>query len=117
MPKLTEARLKGIRHALREQERMSEQKPLVSEQRRYLVTTVAQAKEITQSWLQEIELSHVINLGLPEVDDCYHIWRVPLCREEDGAKIGEVVIDAYSTAVLHGKTTKPEMLEARLLRK
>lgn len=96
---------------------MSEQKPLVSEQRRYLVTTVAQAKEITQSWLQEIELSHVISLGLPEVDDRYHIWRVPLCREKDGAKIGEVVIDAYSTAVLHGKTTKPEMLEARLLRK
>lgn len=96
---------------------MNEQKPSVSERRRYLVTTVAQAKEITRGWLREIELSHIVSLGLPEVDDRYHIWRVPLCRDEGGAKLGEAVIDAYTTEILHGKTTKPEMLEARLLRK
>lgn len=41
---------------------MSRNKPLVSELRRYLVTTVAQAKTITKGWLTEIELSQVITL-------------------------------------------------------
>ncbi len=92
-------------------------KPLVSERRRYLVTTVAQAKEITTNWLSELELSQVVSLGLPEVDDRYHLWRVPLLRQLDSAKIGELAIDAYTTVVLHEKSTKPEMLEARLLKK
>src|SRR6202011_5077269 len=92
-------------------------KPLVAEKRNYLVTTVAHAKEITISWLSEIELSNVISLGLPEVDDRYHVWRIPLCTSSAGNKIGEVVIDAYTTEILLSKTTKPEMLEARLLKK
>lgn len=96
---------------------MTRNKPLVSETRNYLVTTVAQAKEITQGWLEEISLARVITLGLPEVDDRYHVWRVPLCKEDNTTKIGEVVIDAYTTGILHGKTTKQEMLEARLLKK
>jgi len=92
-------------------------KPLVSEARKYLVTTVAQAKKITTNWLCEIALGQIVKLGLPEVDDRYHVWRVPLCREDGSTKIGEVVIDAYTTAILHEKTTRPEMLEARLLNK
>jgi DNA modification methylase len=95
---------------------MARTKALISEQRKYLVTTVALAKSIICNWLEEIELSHVIQLGLPEVDDRYHVWRVPLCKS-DGTKIGEGVIDAYTTALLHEKTTKPEMMEARLLKK
>lgn len=96
---------------------MPRSKPLVAEARKYLVTTVAQAKEITLSWLEEIELVKVITLGLPEVDDRYHVWRVPVCAASNGEKIGEVVIDAYTTAIIYEKTTKPEMLEARLLKK
>jgi DNA modification methylase len=52
---------------------------------------------------------------LPEIDDRYHHWRVPLCFDS-GSKIGEVVIDAYSTEILFSKTTKPELLTARLLK-
>jgi DNA modification methylase len=78
---------------------------------------VAQAKEITLGWLSEIELVKVTALGLPEVDDRYHIWRVPVCSVTGGAKIGEVVIDAYTTEIISEKTTKPEMLETRLLKK
>lgn len=96
---------------------MTRKKPLVAESRNYLVTTVSQAKDITLSWLTEIELNKVISLGLPEVDDRYHIWRVPLLPAAGGVKIGEVVIDAFTTEILHGKTTKPEMIEARLLKK
>lgn len=92
-------------------------KPLVAELRRYLVTTVAQAKQITTTWLSEIELAQVVKLGLPEIDDRYHVWRVPLCSAADDHKIGEVVIDAYTTVILYEKTTTPVMLEARLLKK
>ena len=96
---------------------MPRAKPLVAEQRKYLVTKVAQAKAITVSWLSEIELAQVISLGLPEVDDRYHVWRVPLRAQATGEKIGETVIDAYTTEIQLDKTTKPEMLEARLLKK
>lgn len=81
-----------------------------------MVGSVKQAKEITREWLQEIQLAEVTKLGLPEVDDRYHHWRIPL-RDGHGEKIGEVVIDAYTTAILPDKTTRPEMLEARLLKR
>jgi DNA modification methylase len=88
---------------------------LVSEGRDYLVLTVQQAKQIVKNWLSEIELLNVIKLGLPEIDDRYHYWRVPLCARS-GAKVGEVVIDAYSTEIITSKSTKPELLTARLLK-
>ncbi len=89
--------------------------PLVSEQREYLVLTVQQARQIVQEWLAEIQLSNVTKLGLPEIDDRYHYWRVPLCANS-GAKVGEVVIDAYTTEIMAAKTTRPELLTARLLK-
>ncbi|MBE7415951.1 MAG: site-specific DNA-methyltransferase [Deltaproteobacteria bacterium] len=92
-------------------------KKLVSETRKYLVQTVAQAKKITFDWLAEVDLSNPISLGLPEIDDRYHIWRVPLRNKKTGIKIGEVVINAFSTAMIMQKTTKPELLEVRLLEK
>ena len=94
---------------------MTRSRELISEKRKYLVLTVAQAKEIVNNWLAEIDLENAINLGLPEVDDRYHHWRIPLCAE-NGGKIGEVVIDAYSTEIIFSKTTKPEIITARLLK-
>ena len=88
---------------------------LVSEERKYLVLNVQQAKRIVKDWLAEIQLANVMKLGLPEVDDRYHCWRVPL-RAKSGTKIGEVVIDAYSTEIIASKTTKPAILTARLLK-
>jgi len=94
---------------------MTQKRELISEKRKYLVLTVAQAKEIVTNWLAEIDLENATKLGLPEVDDRYHHWRVPVCAE-NGNKIGEVVIDAYSTEIVLAKTTKPEILTARLLK-
>lgn len=87
----------------------------ISEERKYLVLNVQQAKGIVKDWLSDIELVHVTKLGLPEVDDRYHYWRVPVCVK-NGEKIGEVVIDAFSTEIIASKTTKPEILTARLLK-
>ena len=88
---------------------------LISEQREYLVLNVQQAKQIVKEWLSEIQLENVVRFGLPEIDDRYHYWRVPI-RAKSGKKIGEVVIDAYSTEIIAAKTTKPEILTARLLK-
>jgi len=94
---------------------MARNNQLVSEEREYLVLNVQQAKGIVRDWLSDVELVQVIKLGLPEVDDRYNYWRVPLCAKS-GAKIGEVVIDAYSSEIIAPKTTKPEILTVRILK-
>ncbi|TRU25140.1 MAG: site-specific DNA-methyltransferase [Microcystis aeruginosa Ma_QC_B_20070730_S2] len=91
------------------------EKELVSDKRGYLLRTVAEAKEIVLNWLREINLVNAIKLGLPEVDDRYHIWRVPLCNEQKKT-VGEVVIDAYTTEILADRTTRTEIIIARLLK-
>ena len=91
------------------------EKELVSDKRGYLLRTVAEAKEIVLNWLREINLVNAIKLGLPEVDDRYHIWRIPLCNEQKKT-VGEVVIDAYTTEILADRTTRTEIIIARLLK-
>jgi DNA modification methylase len=60
-------------------------------------------------------LENAIDFGLPEVDDRYHIWRVPLLHAATKGCIGEVVIDAYTSLILQDKSTSAARLEARLL--
>lgn len=94
---------------------MADQKKTVAEQRNYKVQDVAAAKRIARAWLDSLQLARVIGFGLPEVDDRYHYWRVPLLNKGSGGPIGEVVIDARTTLLIEGKSTNPQVLEARLL--
>lgn len=80
----------------------------------YRITEVKQAKEIARRFLQSIHLEKALDFGLPEVDDRYHIWRVPLLSKTKET-VGEVVIDALSTLVDERKTTRKDVLESRLL--
>lgn len=86
----------------------------VAEKRNYSIRIVDDAKKAASEYLKNIELSKVIRFGLPEVDDRFHYWRVPLVSQ-DNARIGEVVVDAYSSLILEKKTTQKDVLEARLL--
>ncbi|MCY7351956.1 MAG: site-specific DNA-methyltransferase [Cytophagaceae bacterium] len=80
----------------------------------YRVTEVKQAKEIALNYLKTYELENALDFGLPEIDDRYHIWRVPLRNgKEEG--IGEVTIDALTSLIVEKKTTRKEVLESRLL--
>ncbi len=90
-------------------------KSSVTERRRYSVLDVKSAKEISLMWLEQLQLHKVIDFGLPEVDDRYHIWRVPLLNKANQERIGEVVIDALTSLVLKDKSTDAKVLEARLL--
>lgn len=82
---------------------------------KYLVTKVKDAKNIAFTYLTIMELQHVITFGLPEVDDRYHIWRVPLKNKRE--HIGEIVIDAKTSLVIQSKSTDKSTLEARLLKR
>jgi DNA modification methylase len=87
----------------------------VAEQRNYSVLDVRSAKRVCLVWLERAQLQKVVGFGLPEVDDRYHIWRVPLLNKGNKERIGEVVIDARTSLILEDKSTAPEILEARLL--
>lgn len=92
-------------------------KDSVAEKRKYNVLNVQDARAVTQAWLETIDLHGAISLGLPEVDDRYHVWRVPLVGKDSHERVGEVVIDAYTSLLLKDKSTTPEVLEARLLKR
>ena len=80
--------------------------------REYRVSTVREARAIGEAALREMELADAVSFGLPEIDDRYHIWRVPLKRAR--RSIGEIVIDAKTSAVDAKKSTSRKVLEARL---
>jgi DNA modification methylase len=87
----------------------------VTELRRYAVVDVKQAKEIGLGWLKGKQLDNAVEFGLPEVDDRYHVWRVPLLSQLTDTKVGEIVIDARTSLVLENKTTRPDVIESRIL--
>ncbi len=94
---------------------MTDYKKTVAEKRRYSILDVQSAKKVASVWLERAELENAIDFGLPEVDDRYHVWRVPLVARSNGERLGEVVIDARNSLILEGKSTDPATLEARLL--
>jgi DNA modification methylase len=81
----------------------------------YLVQSVADAKEITWKWAKRNGVYKAIKLGLPEVDDRYDVWRVPVLSAISHRRIGEVVIDAKTTLIDDKKTTTPVVLKNRIL--
>ena len=86
----------------------------VYDKRNYRVRSVSLAKKIAAGYIETLELANATRFGLPEVDDRYHLWRVPI-RSRDNIKIGEVVIDAYTSLIIKKKTTSKSVLETRIL--
>jgi DNA modification methylase len=89
---------------------MSLSKQSVYEQRAYLVTSVAKAKTLTTEYLNSIDKSfEVLALGLPEVDDRYHVWRIPILTPLK-ERIGEVVISAKTGKIDRSKSSNKSVL-------
>lgn len=95
--------------------RRKQRSSTVAASRKYAVEFVSAAKSIATGWLKTHNLVNAVGFGLPEVDDRYHIWRVPLVKVGTKDRIGEVVIDAYTSLISANETTAPDVLEARLL--
>lgn len=90
-------------------------KDTVAEKRKYNVLNVEEARQVAAAWLESFDLADAVSFGLPEVDDRYHVWRVPLVGRDSHERVGEVVIDAYTSLLLQDKSTMPNVLEVRLL--
>lgn len=88
----------------------------VAQQRQYGVLDVEQAKQIAGKHLATIDLHRVTSFGLPEIDDRYHVWRVPILSLSN-ERVGEVVIDARTSLVDAHKTTSADKIESRLLKR
>ena len=63
---------------------MNRRLPSIALQRGYAVLTAEQARQIATEWLKAGRLENAVALGLPEIDDRYHIWRVPLLNKVTG---------------------------------
>ena len=81
------------------------------------IQCVEDAKNSAQQFLCQVlsneQLVQIV-FGLPEVDDRYMIWRVPLLSANHTEKIGEIVLEATSGNIQENKTTKADVLIARL---
>jgi DNA modification methylase len=88
---------------------------LVSEERAYAVRTVDEARAAAGQHVRDWQLSSALTFGLPEVDDRYHVWRVPVL-DQDTSRVGEIVIDARNATVDAARSTDAATVTARLAR-
>jgi len=86
---------------------MSEQRTVYAK-RNYLVTSVDEAKIIAARYLKLHNLKEKFTFGLPEVDDRYHVWRIPLVLNK--IRVGEIVINAKTADIEEEKSSKIEFL-------
>jgi DNA modification methylase len=83
---------------------MSEKKQNVYEKRGYKVTGTASVKKIVREILaSESDLEGFL-LGLPEVDDRYHVWRVPVLDPLKD-RLGEIVVNAKTGSIDKAKSS------------
>jgi DNA modification methylase len=86
----------------------------VYEKRGYVILSASHAKSEARAILlgwghPEAE----IVLGLPEVDDRYHVWRIPLIRGKN-ERLGELVFSAKTGEFDAGRSTDSALIQARL---
>ena len=86
----------------------------VAEQRNYGVLNVRQAKRIAMQHVRALKLENDVGFGLPEIDDRYHVWRVPLLARDRNIRAGEIVIDARTAQINSAKSTSVRVLMRRL---
>ncbi len=91
------------------------QRVTVYEKRGYFVKNVVSAKaivnEILQSWSID---SNSYKLGLPEVDDRYHVWRIPVLSQKK-SRLGEIVLSAKNGELDGQKSTGAELLKEKII--
>lgn len=76
----------------------------VAQKRNYAVDSTKAALAIAGQHLRGVQPGLTFDFGLPEVDDRYHLWRIPVVSR-DGARIGEVCIDARTGVIDHIKSS------------
>jgi len=87
----------------------------VYEHRSYAVTSVAQAKALSEKFLSDQNRNFSkVKFGLPEVDDRYHVWRIPFLNLI-GDRIGELVIEAKTGQINSEKSSNLDVMLDKIL--
>ena len=88
-------------------------KLMISELRNYKVINSEQAKLIVKKYLLEKNIDiNLVEYGLPEIIDRYHIWNVPLLYKS--FNVGEIAIDAKSEKINLKLSSNIEILKSRI---
>ena len=89
---------------------MSEPKQNVYQRRGYKIVSTAEAKKIALDFLVSNKDSlRKAKFGLPEVDDRYHVWRIPVL-DPSKDRIGEVVVNAKTGNIDESKSSEIEVM-------
>lgn len=78
-----------------------------------MVQSADHAKSIALQYIKECNIENSIGFGLPELDDRFAVWRVPVLSLV-GVRIGEVVIEAATSFIDVSKTTSLGLMKGRL---
>ena len=86
----------------------------VSKKHTYAVNTSRQAKAIALNHVKTWLMPDEVGLGLAELDDRYHVWRVPLTFSKSHLRVGELVVDAKTSLVQVKKSSSKEVVLSKL---
>jgi len=81
-----------------------------------VISSAGDARVIVENWIRQhlSDTEESISLGLPEVDDRYDVWRVPIVLADAPQRlIGEVKLDVEGKVVKH---TDPDLIRKRVER-
>lgn len=93
---------------------MAQESRTVYERRGYQILGAPKAKDLANEILTNWGLNTAgITFGLPEVDDRYHIWRVPLIRGKN-ERLGELVFSAKTGAFDATRSSDCSLIQTRL---
>lgn len=88
---------------------------MISERRNYKVINTEQAKCIVNKYLIEKDMKvDLLEYGLPEIVDRYHVWNVPILYKSF-FNIGEIVIDAKDGSINLELSSDIDILNNRIL--
>ena len=90
-----------------------QQLAIQTQNQEYLIYSSYLAKQIAESAVSIMDVNGLIDLGMPEIDDRYDVWRVPLLNSNKKL-VGEIVIDAINGAIDSEKSTDRSTLIDRL---
>ena len=83
------------------------------EDRSEMIKSAGEARQISEKWISDYlsDVEKLISLGLPEVDDRYNLWRVPIVLSNaTNQLIGEIRIDFEGSVI---EFTRPELVRIR----
>ncbi|GFP24164.1 hypothetical protein HKBW3S09_01630, partial [Candidatus Hakubella thermalkaliphila] len=81
-----------------------------------MVNSAKEVRKITQKWIEQhlADVKDFVSLGLPEIDDRYNVWRVPIVLSNATSHlIGEAKIGLLGNVM---DSTRPELIRTRAKR-